>query len=374
MIFNLCAPCVFGLESIVGDELRRLEASDVRVENGRVFFRGDEELLCRSNLWLRCAERVLIKLGEFDAPTFEALFQGVRALALENYIPKNGAFPVKGFSLNSKLMSIPDCQRIVKKAAVERLKSKYGLFVFPEDGALYQLQFGIMNDRAVIYLDTTGAGLYKRGYSPKTREAPIRETLAAALVSLSRYRGRDDFYDPFCGSGTIAIEAAMIAKNIAPGKNRYFDAEAWDLMPKGLFARLREEARAAENDRPISITASDIDAEGLALARDNAVRAGVSGISFMMRDALKIDYATLCGTMVTNPPYGIRLLDVKTAQTLCHEFGDACLVSDKLKKYIISPEPDFERIFGKKADRVRKLYNGTIKCNLYMYFKDGSRV
>lgn len=243
MELTMCCPTLFGLEGIVADELRfggRL--TDVRAENGRVFFEGDESTLAWANLNLRCAERVLIRLGAFRAKTFDQLFEGVKALPWEEFIPADGAFPVKGHSLDSALHSIPDCQKIVKKAVVSRLSQKYGQGWFEESGAKYQIQFAIMHDTAEIYLDTSGAGLHKRGYRANSNAAPLRETLAAAMVKLARWRGREPFLDPFCGSGTIAIEAAMIAQRRAPGLLRRFDAEKWSCFDKKVWQQAREDA------------------------------------------------------------------------------------------------------------------------------------
>ena len=319
---EMCAPCLFGLESIAGDELKRLDMRDVRVENGRVMFSGTHEDIARANIRLRTAERVLIKIGEFEAPTFEALFEGTKALNWEDYIPPDGAFPVKGFSLNSKLSSVPDCQSIVKKALVERLKAKYKINWFEETGAKYQVQFSIMKDTASLFLDTSGAGLHKRGYRAVGNEAPLRETLAAAMISLSRFRGKDEFCDPFCGSGTIAIEAAMAAQNRAPGLNRGFDAQSWEWLKKDIWQRAADEAKTLEYTGVYSIWGGDIDEKAIETAKSNAVKAGVSKhIRFETADALKFGKKTAGGLIVTNPPYGERLLEKSGAERLYRAFG-----------------------------------------------------
>ena len=239
---TFCVPCLFGLEGLVGDELRRLELSNVRVEDRRVFFEGDFAAMAKANLCCRMGERVMILLSEFDAHSFEDLFQGVKATPLERFIPKDGAFPVKGYSLNSQLHSVPDCQAIVKKAAVTRLGEKYGLGWMPETGETYQLRFSIMKDHVELFLDTSGVSLHKRGYRREANLAPLHETMAAAMVNLARYRGRDFFWDPFCGSGTICIEAAMIALNRAPGLNRSFMAQKWSCVPETVWQQARTEA------------------------------------------------------------------------------------------------------------------------------------
>ena len=376
MKLELCCPTLFGLEGIVADELRFEGKLDtVRAENGRVFFSGDERTLAWANLNLRCAERVLVHLGSFPASSFDMLFEGVRALPWEAFIPVDGAFPVKGHSLNSALHSIPDCQRIIKKAAVQRLSQAYGAAWFEETGARYQIQFAIMNDRAELYLDTSGAGLHKRGYRANANLAPLRETLAAAMVKLARWRGRDAFLDPFCGSGTIPIEAALIAMRRAPGLLRTFDAEKWTCFDAGIWKDVREEAVARIlPDAAFEINGSDIDPENVRLSVDNARKAGVlQTVRFDQADATRITYAGREGVLIANPPYGERLLDLQSAERLYGAFGRAS-AGTALRQYIISSAPAFERFYGRKADKRRKLYNGMIKCDLYMYFKpDGAK-
>ncbi len=365
-------PCLFGLEGLVGDELRRMDAADVRVENGRVLFAGGADLLARANLRLRTGERVLIRLGAFPARTFEELYQGVRALPLEALIPRNGAFPVKGHSLNSQLHSVPDCQAIVKKAAAARLGGVYGLQWLPEDGETYQIQFSIMKDQAEIFLDTSGAGLHKRGYRAVGNDAPLRETLAAALVSLARYRGRDVFLDPFCGSGTIVIEAALAALNRAPGLHRSFSAEKWGCIPAEVWRQERTAAMDREFRGEYRIFGSDNDPRSLNLAVANAKKAGVGGlIRFSEADATRLKLPEACGVMVCNPPYGERMMEQRSAQRLYQELGRHMKNCSGWKQYIISSEPEFERYYGRKADKKRKLYNGMIKCDLYMYWQAG---
>ena len=365
---ELCAPCLFGLEGPVGNELRHMGLENVRPENGRVRFTGDAAAIARVNLRSRFAERVLIELGRFPAKTFDALFEGTKALPWEDFIPKSGAFPVKGYSLNSALHSVPDCQKIIKKAVVERLKQRYRVSWFSEDGDKYQIQFAIMQDEAVLYLDTTGTGLHKRGYRPAHVAAPLRETLAAACVDIAGYRGRGDFCDPFCGSGTLAIEAALAAKNRAPGLNRSFAAEKWSLCPENLWQQEREQAKAREFSGEYRIFASDVDPKAVAIARQNAQRAGVAElITFSVADATQFDRATDRGVIVTNPPYGERMLEKREAEQLYTAFGAAYAKTAHWSLYLICSHPEFERAFGKPADKKRKLYNGMIRCDLFQY-------
>ncbi|MDO5142208.1 MAG: class I SAM-dependent RNA methyltransferase [Eubacteriales bacterium] len=370
MEMTLCCPTLFGLEGIVADELRfGGKLTDVRAENGRVLFTGDAHTLAWANLNLRCAERVLIRLGSLPARTFDELFEGVKALPWEQFIPRDGAFPVKGYSLDSALHSIPDCQKIVKKAVVERLRQCYGLSWFDEIGARYQIQFAIMHDVAELYLDTSGAGLHKRGYRANSNAAPLRETLAAAMVKLARWRGRDRLLDPFCGSGTIAIEAALIAQRRAPGLLRRFDAERWPCIDPTVWQQARESALAlADGSTRFAIAGSDLDPACVQLSRENARKAGVAHtVSFEQADARALDYSGT-GVLLANPPYGERLLDTQSAQKLYMVMGKK-LADSPMAQYILSSDPLFERCFGRRADKRRKLYNGMIKCELHMYFK-----
>ena len=361
-------PCLFGLEGLAGDELRRMDLENVRVENGRVLFSGDERALAKANIGLRTGERVLIQLADFPAKTFEELFQGVYRTNLEDFIPKDGAFPVKGHCLNSQLMSVPDCQAIVKKAACRRLGEKYGVGWLPETGAKYQLQFSLMNDRAQLYLDTSGPGLHKRGYRANGNDAPLRETLAAAMVTLTRYRGREFLWDPFCGSGTIPIEAALIARNQAPGMYRRFSAEAFSWVDPKIWGEVRSEFRDKEFKGNYRILGSDNDPKCVSLAMANARKAGVDKlITFQDGDATKMSLPTDSGILICNPPYGQRMLEQQSAQRLYAALGRHLKYADAWKKYIITSEPEFEHYFGKRADKKRKLYNGMIKCDYYMY-------
>ena len=363
-----CVLCLFGLEGIAGDELRRLNLEDVRVENGRVLFSGDESALARASIGLRTGERILIRLADFPAKTFEELFQGVYNTPLEDFIPKEGTFPVKGHCLNSQLMSVPDCQAIIKKAASKRLGERYGVAWLPETGAKYQLQFSLMNDRAQLYLDTTGPGLHKRGYRAVGNDAPLRETLAAAMVLLTRYRGREFLWDPFCGSGTIVIEAALIARNQAPGLRRRFAAEAFAWSDSQVWNRAREEARDKEFRGEYRILGSDNDPKCVSLSMANARKAGVGElIRFQDGDATKLSLPAQEGILICNPPYGERMMEQQSAQRLYAALGRHLKFADGWKKYIITSEPEFEHYFGARADKKRKLYNGMIKCDYYMY-------
>ena len=374
MELTMCCPTLFGLEGIVADELRfNGKLTDVTAENGRVLFTGDEHTLAWANLNLRCAERVLIRLGVFPAGSFDALFEGVRALPWEQFIPKDGAFPVKGHSLDSALHSIPDCQKIIKKAVAERLRQAYGQSWFEESGARHQIQFSIMHDKAELFLDTSGAGLHKRGYRAEANAAPLRETLAAAMVKLARWRGREPLLDPFCGSGTIAIEAGLIACRRAPGLMRTFEAELWPVLDPSVWQSARQQAvdEAIAGAR-FSIVGSDIDPACVALSMANARKAGVGHtVWFEQADAAKRDYSQ-GGVLFANPPYGERLLDIERAEQLYAAFGKAVSASP-MKQYVLSSDAQFEHFYGKKADKRRKLYNGMIKCDLYMYFKHSPR-
>ena len=277
---------------------------------------------------------------------------------------------MKGYCLNSVLMSVPDCQKIIKKAVAEKLKLSYGGSWLDESGALYQIQFSVMKDDVSVCIDTSGAGLHKRGYRPAHNAAPLKETMAAAMVGISRYRGREDFCDPFCGSGTIPIEAALIARNIAPGLKRSFSAESWSVIPSAVWKTAREEAKAKEYHGEYSIIGSDIDPEAIKIAKENAERAGVADcVRFEVSDAMKFDRMTQSGIIVTNPPYGERIMEKQEAESLYRGFGKAWSASKNWKLYLLSSHTEFERTFGRNADKKRKLYNGMIKCDLFMYYK-----
>ena len=365
---QLIAPCLFGLEGLAGDELRRLDMQDVRVEDRRVLFTGDANAIAKANICLRTGERIMVVLAQFQAKSFEELFQGVYHADLEDYIPKDGQFPVKGHCLNSQLMSVSDCQAIIKKAACRRLGEKYGVSWLPETGVKFQLHFTILNDQVTLSLDTSGPGLHKRGYRAVSNEAPLHETLAAGMIQLTRYRGRDFFWDPFCGSGTIPIEAALIAKNRAPGLSRHFAAEEFPWMPKNVWAEEKEAARAREFNGDYRIMGSDNDPACVSLAFANARKAGVSDlVTFKDGDATKMSLPAESGIIVCNPPYGQRMMEQQSAQRLYGAFGRHLKYANEWKKYIITSEAEFEHFFGKRCDKKRKFYNGKIKCDYYMY-------
>lgn len=370
-MLDFAIPCLLGLEKLVGDEVKRLGLADVRVENGRVLCRGTEADFARLNVNLRCGARVLLVLGTFRATDFEALFQGAKAVAWEDWIGRDDEFPVTGYSIHSTLHSVPACQSIIKKAAAERLGAKYGLETLPETGKRRQIRFSLMKDEAMLCLDTSGEGLYKRGYRAVGVAAPLRETLAAAMVLLTRYRGLDPFCDPFCGSGTIAIEAALIAKNRAPGLNRSFAAQTWDALDKKIWLDAADEAMDKEYHGDYDIWGGDIDPAAIEIARRNAALAEVDDtVRFAVADAARFRRDGAYGRVVTNPPYGERLLERREAEELYRAFGRAtAALPDTWRVAVLSSNTEFERCFGREADKRRKLYNGMLKCDLFLYGK-----
>ena len=365
---TFAVPTLFGLEGVCADEMRRL-GLEVQAENGRVLCTGTAGDIPRLNLNLRTGERVLLVLGSFHAQDFDALFEGTRALPWERFIPRQGQFPVKGHCLDSALHAVPACQAIIKKAVASRLGSKYGMNTLPETGALYQIQFSIMKDQATLMLDTSGAGLHKRGYRAQGVAAPLRETLAAAMVLLSRYKGRDPLCDPFCGSGTITIEAALIAKNRAPGLSRTFSAQKWAFVDKKLWLSAADEAMDKEFDGDYEIWGGDIDPQAVELARHNAQLAEVDDVvRFDGDDARTFHWGGQYGRIVTNPPYGERIMERREAEELYRAFGKAwAKFPEGWKLYLLSSHTEFERTFGARAEKKRKLYNGMLKCDLFMY-------
>jgi len=370
MVYNLIATGAFGIESVVKRELGFLGISDSEIENGRVYFRGDEETICRTNLWLRCADRVFINMGQFKAVTFEELFQGTKAIAWEKLLGEKGAFPVSGKSVKSTLHSVPNCQKIVKKAIVERLKSVYGCQWLPEDGPEYKIEVSILNDMVTLTVDTSGTGLHKRGYRQKAGEAPLKETLACAMLYISRWRGDRVLLDPLCGSGTIPIEAAMMAVNMAPGLKRNFAFEAWPQIDSQLWARVKQEALDAINmDVETRIFGSDIDYFALKLAMEHAENEGVAEkIHFQKLDFAATSSKYKYGFIITNPPYGERLSDKKAVEELYGRMGEHFKRFDTWSYYVITSHEDFEKCFGRRADKKRKLYNGMLKCDYYQFF------
>lgn len=365
--------CLFGLERLAGEDIDSLGYKRIETTDGRVEFEAPPEAIARCNVNFRYSERVLIKLGGFPALTFDSLFENTKSLPWEDYIGKNDAFPVKGHSVKSKLFSVPDCQSIVKKAVCTRLGGVYGMERLPETGVKKQIVFFIMNDTAHLMIDTTGEGLHKRGYRPESNLAPIRETLAAAMVNLSRPRENVITVDPMCGSGTIAIEAALLASHTAPGINRAFASEEHGIIRASAFDSAREEARSKIIPPAMRIFGMDIDKDAVEIAKSNSRRAGTDKwVDFSVADVRKFSSPVpgARGTIVCNPPYGERLMDRESAAALVGEAGRAISEAVPMwQLYFISPDTDFERHFGRRADKVRTLYNGMIKCGFYQFYK-----
>ena len=368
---TLVATCLFGLEKFLGDEISALGYEKISTIDGRVTFRGDIAAIARCNINLRFAERLFLLLGAFPATTFTQLFDGVMALPLEDYIGKDDEFPVKGHSIKSALTSIPSCQSIIKKACVDRLKSKYKISLFPETGVKKQIEFFILNDIANIMIDLSGTPLHKRGYRTEAGDAPLRETLAAAIAKIARPREDVLFWDPFCGSGTIPIEAALMMTNTAPGILRSFAAEQFAEIPKSIWDLARDEAKSAViTDSHFEAYASDISPECVEITKKNVRRAGmISHVKAFERNALEIKTGGRRGTIVCNPPYGERLMTIKESEELYRLMGKHFVTLDSWQIYILTSSEIFERLYGRRADKVRKLYNGMIKCSYYQYFK-----
>ena len=375
MKLQLVATCLFGLEKLLGEEIDRLGLKRLETIDGRVTFEGTLADVARANLHLRCAEHVFILLGRFPAYSFTELFEGVKALPWEDWIGKADAFPVKGHAIKSKLYSVPDCQSIVKKAIVERLSAHYGARWFAETGVKYQVEFFVFKDQASLMIDTSGIPLHKRGYRPAAGPAPLRETLAAALALTARPREDVLFWDPMCGSGTIAIEAALILADKAPGLGRSFVAEEFPQIPASVWKEAREAAEAKiRHDSPFEVYASDIDEVILDVTYENALRAGVEEhMNIFTADVRKIKKLDRRGTVVGNPPSGERLMTPQEAEALYRDMGRAFSNLAPWQIYIITSHPQFERFYGRRADKIRKLYNGMIPCNLYQYFKPKDR-
>ncbi len=372
MTIEYVATCLFGLESLLGEEIEKLGYKRTETMDGRVSFIGDENAIAKCNLWLRFAERLYIKVGEFESLTFDDLFEGTKSLEWEKWIGKSDEFPVRGHSIKSALFSIPDCQKIIKKAVVSRLSKSYGITWFEEKGVKYQIDFFIFKNRATLMIDTSGTPLHKRGYRPISNEAPIRETLACALAKLSRPREDVLFWDPFCGSGTIAIEATLLMLNKAPGLERAFTAEAFPQFNKNIWINAREEAKVQIiKNSSFEAFASDINSECVEIALGNAKRAGVSDhIKIFQKDALTIKTEGRRGTIVCNPPYGERLFSMRETEELYKKMGNHFKTLDKWQQYIITSHESFARLFGRKPDKIRKLYNGMLPCYFYQFFKN----
>ncbi len=368
---KFAAPCLFGVEGICADELKRCGIENVAAENGRVTFEGDFNTLARANICSRYAERIQILLGEFPVYDFEDLFSGVSRICWEYFIGEKDQFPVKGHSVSSRLSSLPACQSVIKKAVAKRLGAKYHTSWLEESGSLHQIQFLIMKDHCSIMLDTSGEGLHKRGYRADATIAPIRETLACAMAELSRVRPFSTVIDPFCGSGTILIESALKALNIAPGLRRSFAAEKWDIIPAEAWRTERERAQdLIRHDAEFTAYGYDIDPAAAELTAANAKKAGVEKrIHTAVRDIRDFDEDFDRAAVICNPPYGERLLDMEQARELYQIMGRKFMKRDGWSYSIISPDDSFEKTFGRPADKRRKLYNGMIRCQVYMYFK-----
>jgi putative N6-adenine-specific DNA methylase len=366
---ELIATVPMGLEAIAAREIKDLGYSQVTVENGRVVFIGDELAICRCNLWLRTADRILIKMGQFEARTFDELFEGTKALSWPDWIPEDAEFPVEGRSYKSQLSSVPACQGIVKKAIVDKMTQRYGTEWFSEVGARYVIEVALLNDIATLTLDTTGPSLHKRGYRKLVTEAPLKETMAAALVLLSRWHALRPLYDPFCGSGTIPIEAAMIGWNIAPGLRRSFPSEAWDAVPPELWEQAREEAYdAVRDDVPLDIVGSDIDGAAIDVALAAAKAAGLAkALHFRVEPVAKARPRRDFGCLIANPPYGERLGEQHEVEQVLRQLGSLTKQLPTWSHFVLSPSTQLEHYMGKRADKKRKLFNGRIECNLFQY-------
>jgi putative N6-adenine-specific DNA methylase len=369
--YRYIAPCHFGLEKTLSFEVKKIGGEDVAVSDGRVMFSGGADVCAKADICLSTAERVCVVLGQFKATTFDELFEGVKRLPLSEYIGKYDAFPNTGHSLNSKLQSVPACQKIIKKAMAVNLGAAYRVNVLAESGAVCQIRFSIMKDEVTLMLDTSGAGLHKRGYRRESNAAPIKETLAAGIVDIARVRDRDFVCDPFCGSGTLLIEAAMKALNIAPGLKRSFAGEHYGFLPEKVWREARAEAtEAIKSGADFHAEGFDIDPECAELAAANAKKAGVDKyINVKTRDIRDFSYPDNALKIITNPPYGERMLEISEARELYRIMGERLLPLGENQLYIITPDEEFEDIFGSKADKNRKLYNGMLLCRLYSYFR-----
>ena len=368
--YQIIASATFGLESILNQEIKNLGYTNTNTENGRILFEGDALAVARTNIFLRTAERIFIRLAKFEAKDFDQLFEGTGSIPWGEMIPQNGAIHVVGKSVKSKLHSVPTCQGMVKKSIIESLKKHYNTDSFPEDGPLFKVEISINNDIAEISLDTSGSGLHRRGYRERAGDAPLKETLAAGLLLLSRWNPQKPLIDPFCGSGTILIEAAMIGKNIAPGLNRNFISQRWDFLPKSIWREAGKEAIDAINDAKFTLEGYDIDERVLDIARNNAENAEVEDfIHFQKRDVADFKSSKRNGYIVTNPPYGERLGNVTVINDLYQKMGNVLKDLENWSFFILTAHPNFQENFGIRAPKKRKLFNGNLKCNFYQYFK-----
>ncbi|HPU30435.1 MAG TPA: class I SAM-dependent RNA methyltransferase [Syntrophorhabdaceae bacterium] len=366
--YSLTAITSFGMESILARELKEKGIKDLVVENGKVSFNGDEHDIVRCNIWLRTADRILMNLKSFQAKDFEELFQNTLSIEWPDILPMDSIIHVVGKSVRSKLFSIRHCQSIVKKAIVEAMKRRHKIETFPETGPLYKIEISLYKDHATISMDTTGMGLHKRGYRTESTPAPLRETVAAGIILLSRWDPAYMLADLFCGSGTIPIEAALLARNIAPGINRHFVSEDWWQTPKALWDKERKEAKGAIKKIPHKILASDIDENALRKAKHNAIKAGVyECISFEKKDFNDFKPESSYGYVISNPPYGERIGDKDTVERIYTGLGRLYKRLKNWSFFILSPHPEFQRLFNKKAEKNRKIYNGKIKCYFYQY-------
>lgn len=368
--YQLVATAAMGLESIVADEVKQL-GYETKVENGKVYFEGDETAIAKSNLWLRVADRVKIVVAQFPATTFDELFEKTKAIEWERYLSVDAAFPVTGKSVKSKLFSVPDCQAIVKKAIVERLKHHYKRLGFlDESGATYKIEVSLLKDVVTLTIDTSGVGLHKRGYRQNQGEAPLKETLAAALVKISKWSPQRPFVDLFCGSGTIPLEAAMIGQNIAPGYNREFISETWDWMPKKVWDDVRIEADDVANyDQELMIIGSDIDHRMISIAQNNALEAGFSDlITFKQMQATDFTTKLTDGVIISNPPYGERIGEKEEIEKVIKQLGIVMENYPTWSVYMLSSMENFEQVYGKKATKKRKLFNGFIRTDFYQFW------
>lgn len=368
---TLIASCAFGLEAVVKREIIKLGFDDIRVSDGKVEFLADLNDIAKVNLWIRCAERILIKVGEFKAFSFEDLYQGIKKIKWEDFISIDDKFPVDASSVKSKLFSLSDIQKISKKSIVDRLKEVYDVQWFNESSnALYHIDVSILKDNVTVTIDTSGDALHKRGYRKRAGDAPIKETLASAMISLSFWEPNRVFYDPFCGSGTICIEAYMIGRNIAPGIMRNFAFENWNFFDKEVLKNEKNKARALiDYDVNLKILGSDIDRHSILVARDNADILGVEDeISFFIKDMRNVDLYNEYGVVVTNPPYGERMGEIDDIKKLYRDFGEKFKTLDTWSLYLITSMESFEKLYGKKADRKRKLFNGKIKTDFYQFY------
>lgn len=370
-IYLYTATCLFGLEGLLGEEIEALGYTRETTMDGRIYFRGDAAACARANIGLRYAERLYATLGSFTARTFDELFEGTKALPWENFIGRDDVFPVTGHTIKSTLFSVPDCQRIIKKAVSVRLGNQYGLTTLPETGTKYRIEFFLYKDRADLMIELSGEPLHKRGYRPETVTAPIRETLAAAMGKMTRPREDVLLWDPFCGSGTILIETAMQMCHIAPGLHRRFAAERYPQFPAALWRDAREEANAAvQLDTGFHVRGTDIDQLCIEIAKTAAGRAGVTKyIDFSVCDARAIENPGCRGTIVTNPPYGERLMTLSDAEALYRDFGATLQKFPSWQVYVLTPHENFPLLIGRHADKIRKLYNGMIPCYYYQFFK-----